>query len=213
MATPSWYPSYPLPDGTDWMHRLLALEQSVQSLSDRIGRLEQQVEEVRSRPPMHVEYHFDQLKVSELKGTLNVGLSPQGVQGIDAFETPPVSWQSVPGADEFESVPSIGTLQQQMLNYMDLDAPAVLMDLEREYGITLGDEHRSLVLRDVKRQLKERVHYYAKTAPYPANGTEEERRKWSETVIDKTTKDVGAAFRAYLAGLKSSSSDGGGETK
>jgi spore germination protein PC len=140
-------------------------------------------------------------------------LSPQGVQGIDAFETPPVSWQSVPGADEADKSPSIGTLQQQMLNYMDLEAPGVLRELENQYGVQLADEHRSRVLQDVKRQLKERVHYYAKTAPYPANGTEEEQRKWSLSVIEKTTRDVGAAFRAYLAGLKNGSSGAEGEGK
>ncbi|MBW5446810.1 hypothetical protein GE107_12125 [Cohnella sp. CFH 77786] len=201
---------YPFPDGPEIAQRLAQAEQTIRQLTDRIGQLERQLEELRNKPSLHVAYHFDQLKVNELKGTLNVGLSPQGVQGIDSFETPFTgNWQVTNGMTADEAAQPIGQLQQQMLDYMDREGPGVLFGLEQKYGVSLGEDHRQRVLNDVKTQLKDRVHYYAKTSPYPAVGTEEERRLWGQSVIDKTTKDVGIALTTYVESWKEKYGEGG----
>ncbi|WP_276352001.1 spore germination protein GerPC [Cohnella caldifontis] len=210
MSIPAWNWCYPLPDGTDLVQRLLQAEQTIREMTERVRKLESSLEEVRSRSPMHIEYHFDQLKVSELKGTLNVGLSPQGVQGMDSLEVPPAYWQAPPPPDSGVPQP-VSALQQQMMDYMDREAPLVLAEMEKQYGAPLGDDLRGRVLQDVKAQLRERVHYYAKTLPYPENGTEEERRRWGGTIVEKTKRDIDAAFAAYLNMRRSKSEFGGGD--
>lgn len=206
---------YPLPDGADLERRLSRAEQTLNRLSERLEQVERQLEEVNNRTPMHIEYHFDQLKVNELKGTLNVGLSPQGAQGIESFETPFSQWPQPGGmtADASADSRPIGELAQQMESYMDNDAPAILSGLEQQFGVTLNPAHRLRLLADVKGQLKERVHYYAKISPYPADGADEERRTWRQAVIDKTTRDVHAALSGYMQQWqkKSANEQGGAE--
>src|SRR5690606_6512155 len=118
VSYPGSFP-YPLPDGTDLERRLSRAEQTLNRLSERLEQVERQLEEFRNKTPMHIEYHFDQLKVNELKGTLNVGLSPQGAQGIDSFETPFGQWPQAGGtiSDVNDDRP-IGELAQQMESYM-----------------------------------------------------------------------------------------------
>lgn len=194
------YP-YPLPDGTELQQRLARAEQTLSRLSERLEHVERQLEDLKNKTPMHIEYHFDQLKVNELKGTLNVGLSPQGAQGIESFETPFSQWPqtSEPAVDATSDNRRIGELTQQMESYMDTDAPAILSGLEQQFGVTLNQAHRARLLADVKGQLKERVHYYARVSPYPvAEDAGEERRIWRQSVIDKTARDIHAALTTYV---------------
>lgn len=202
--TTGWngFMSYPMPDGANLAQRVFQVEQSVSRLAEQVERLERQLEEIRSRPPMHIEYHFDQLKVNELKGTLNVGLSPQGATGIDAFELPPDHWPVAASPEAAAGDGQIERLQQQMTEYMDQTAPANLGELEQRFGIPLEPAHRQRLLADIKRQLPERVRYYASVIPCPTDGAEAERQRWHQSVIDKTTRDIQDAFAAYLKRLK-----------
>ncbi|WP_239613797.1 spore germination protein GerPC [Cohnella mopanensis] len=183
---------------TEWCQRLYQTEVKLQQLTEQLANVQKQLDEVRNKQPLHVEYHFDQLKVNRLEGTLNVGISPQGVQGIESFETPnPVCWNVNTEQTEEANLP-IRALQKDMNEYMIKEAPAILIGMERQFGITLDEEHRRTILDDVNKQLNDRVRYYAKTIDYPDKGTDEERKNWNESVKDKTRRDIQAAFSAYL---------------
>jgi len=208
-------PCPPLPpDASQLIQRITEAEQNVRQLADRLSQVERQLAEVQARKPLHVEYHFDQLKVNELKGTLNVGLSPSGVQGIDSFETPPGSWpqqaenNAAAGADQ----QALADLMRQMDSYMETEASAYLAGLEQQFGAALDTDHRSRLLNDVKKQLKERVRYYANTSAYPADGTEDERQTWHRLILDKTARDVREALTTYMRKWKmGTSNDAEGE--
>jgi spore germination protein PC len=197
------YAPQPLPDGSDPAQRLLQAEESIRRLEERLKQAEKQLEELRARPPLHVEYHFDQLKVNELKGTLNVGLSPQGVQGIEALELPGGMWNVAAEPQSEEPIPQ---LQQYMLDYMDREGPLLLTELEAERGMALDDTHRLRLIADIKKQLNERVHYYGKTTPYPSAGSEQEKQEWKKSVADRTIRDVRTALSTYLDKWKHSAS-------
>lgn len=200
---------YPMPNDAILTQRLFQMEQSVRQLTDQVERLARQIEEVRSQTPMHIEYHFDQLKVNELKGTLNVGLSPQGVQGIDAMELPPNHWPVTASPEADDRAGPIDRLQQQMIEYMELSAPSCLNGLEQRLGIALEPAHRERLLADIKRQLPERIRYYASVKPCPPVDAEAERQRWHQAVIDKTTRDIQDAFATYMNRLKQQNSSGG----
>jgi len=195
----------------DWALRLQQAELKIQLLTERMADLQKQVDEAKSRPPMNVEYHFDQLKINRLEGTLNVGLSPQGVQGIESLETPDASCWKVTTEQADEAAEPIRELQGEMLSYMDSQAPRLLSDMLERFGIALDEAHRAQVIEDVKRQLGERVHYYARKEEYPPKDKEEERRAWRENVKRKTIRDIQGAFSAYLAKRQHSDATGGTE--
>jgi len=210
----SYHYPFPLPEGADLAQRLSQAEQTVKRLSERLDQAERLLEEIKNRAPMHVEYHFDQLKVNELKGTLNVGLSPQGAQGIDSLETPlsqGAQAGAAPAATGTESADRpAGELTRQMETYMDQEAPAILSGLEQQFGVRLDEAHRQRLIADVKGQLKERVHYYARISPYPPDGAEQEKRVWRQSVIDRTTRDIYDALTSYMdKWIKRMNSQGG----
>lgn len=215
-AHPYPYSAIP-PDANALAVRIAIAEQTLRQLTDRMGEIERQLTEVKARKPLHIEYHFDQLKVNELKGTLNVGLSPQGVQGIDSFETPQVNGlqQADSGPETSADQPPLADLMRSMDNYMALEAPVYLARLAQQFGAELDGDHRIRLLSDVKNQLKDRVKYYANTSAYPADGSDEERQLWHRFVLERTTKDVRDALMTYMSKWKTGMDnqlDGGNAT-
>jgi len=194
----------------DLARRLYQAEQKLKEQSDQIASLQQQLNDVKNKTPLHVEYHFDQLKVNRLEGTLNVGLSPQGVQGIESLETPdPSCWQVANGTTD-AALPTIRDIQKEMSDYMDSQSNDVLVELERQSGVALDPEHRKQVIEDVKRQLNTRVNYYARMSAYPADGTDDERKLWRDPIVQKTKRDIHGAFAAYLSNQNKMHSGKGG---
>ena len=66
-------------------------DRMIQHLQKKMKSLEKKVEQLEGRPPVHIdrmEYKFDQLKVETLEGTLNIGLNPSDLQGIEDLSVP-----------------------------------------------------------------------------------------------------------------------------
>lgn len=193
------------PDWSSWIQRLYQSELQLQQMNDKLNQLQKQLDEVKNKPPVHIEYHFDQLKVNHLEGTLNVGLTPQELKGVESLEIPNPACMQVEHTQPMESEPPIRSLQDEMLAYMDDKSTDLLMGLEGKYGITLEEEHRLRVIEDVKKQINERVHYYARTSPYPSTGTDDELSQWRDTIKEKTRRDIQGAFSGYLNKLQEAS--------
>ena len=63
----------------------------IRGMQKKIQSLEKRVSEIQNRTPVHIdrmEYKFDQLKVETLEGTLNIGLNPSDLQGIEDYSVP-----------------------------------------------------------------------------------------------------------------------------
>ncbi|MDG0813227.1 spore germination protein GerPC [Cohnella rhizosphaerae] len=199
--------------------RLQTLEAQMQAATDRIGSYEQQiatltqqqtqmqaqiaelqtrVEDLQRKPPVHVEYHFDQLKVSRLDGTLNIGLSPNGQSGVDAFDVPtPGMWQT-PAVGQEGPEPQIPGLLSEGAEFMNGEAPANLSALAAQNGLDFQPSELRAVTEDVKAQLGARIQYYARTMPLPEKAGDRELAAWRQSVMDKVKKDILTAFDSYV---------------
>jgi spore germination protein PC len=193
--------SYMAPDWNSYMERLQQAEQQLTQMSEKVSSLQKQLDEIKSKPPLHIEYHFDQLKVNHLEGTLNVGLTPQGIQDLESFDVPSAAAMNPQPIASEEPEPPISDLQTEMFDYMNHHSYRLLVELEKEWGVQLESSHRDRVVQDVKKQLDARVHYYARTSTYPPKGTEAERLKWKESIKERTARDIRGAFSSYIQKL------------
>ncbi|CAM3789337.1 spore germination protein GerPC [Cohnella lubricantis] len=239
--TQTWYgPPQPF-DWQAWFERFRQLEQQLQQAVSQIEDMTREIAELKSKPPVHVEYHFDQLKVSRLEGTLNIGLSPQGLQNMEPFDvsgagnwSPP--YAPVPGtvpgtapgavSGDAGSAPGAATgpaavpppsdataqrirgLQAEAASEVERTIPSALHELADQLQVPINEPHLRAIIDDIKKQLNHRVHYYARTTPYPEQGTDEERTNWSRSVLGRTKRDVEAAIAQYLRSLVQSQSEG-----
>lgn len=249
--TQTWYGSPQPFDWQSWFERFRQLEQQVQQTATQMDAMQREIAELKNRTPVHVEYHFDQLKISRLEGTLNIGLTPQGVQGIEQFDVSggagkwsPASASAAEFATGAAEGPSAGGisgavpgaasgaapsaaagaavgfpgadalnqriigLQTQAAGDVERSLPSALYKLADQFQVPINEPHLRAIIDDIKKQLNQRVHYYARTTPYPEQGTDEERANWNRSVLERTKRDVETAIMQYVRSLVQPSSGG-----
>ncbi len=130
------------------------LQQHIQQLNEQINSLEKRIHQLEqhSSPKTTIEkleYHFDQLKIERLDGTLHIGVTPEDLSNIDEF--------SVPGT----SPPQMQSALHQTLNqHIEQEIPAYMEQLEQHYNYPLEPAYRKTLLDDLKKQLSSRIAYY-----------------------------------------------------
>ncbi|WP_054024259.1 spore germination protein GerPC [Bacillus sp. FJAT-28004] len=194
--------------------RLDALEAKVIALCEQVKQLE-------ARPTYNIEgiqYHFDQLKVEKLDGTLNIGMTAPGM-GDD----------SIPGSIEQMAVsntqvfPTAGTsmpspsglyndIYAGMTRYLDTEAEKKLLSYENEFQIPLDPYHRQIIINDVRKQVPTRIQYYMQKTERSSDAqpSANDSNAMAAAVLAKTTRDADAALLAYMRQLQSNSTSTGG---
>ncbi|MDG0789806.1 spore germination protein GerPC [Cohnella ginsengisoli] len=175
------------------------LRQQHAEAQSRIGEMQTRIEDLQRQPPVHVEYHFDQLKVSRLDGTLNIGISPNAKGDVDSFEVPATGTWQTPAAGSEGPESFIPRLLKQGREMFDQEAAADLAATAAKNGISFEASEIGRVTEDVKAQLGPRIQYYARTTPLPKESGEKALADWEREVIGKVRKDVRAAFENYAA--------------
>lgn len=104
-----------------------------------------------------MEYKFDQLKVENLNGTLNIGLNPFSAKGqqIEDFQ---VDTETLKVNPETETNPDFyqGILQE-MHRYLDEEAYNRILHFEQEERTPLDEMYRQMMVDDIKKQMEHRL--------------------------------------------------------
>jgi spore germination protein PC len=205
-------------------HKLKEQHEQITKLETQIAALCEQVKILESRPAYNIEsieYHFDQLKVERLDGTLNIGMTAPGA-GDDSFPGS-IEQLAVPKPQVFPSAaPSITPqagpytdIYTEMNRYLDSEAQQRLLAYENELGIPLDPYHRRIIIEDVRKQVPTRIQYYLNylqqsegksDGEQAANNTE----SIVSSVLAKTIRDADAALLAYMRQLQSGNPSSGG---
>ncbi|WP_051390459.1 spore germination protein GerPC [Sediminibacillus sp. JSM 1682029] len=145
-----------------WQTYVNQLQQYIQNQDQRLQELEARVAELEknqknNQPNVErIDYHFDQLKIERLDGTLNIGISPEGLESIEDFA---VNQQQPTGLQPYSSPP-----RQQIVAGLDRlvtsEAPKLLEELSTQYQRPLSPKQRDILIQDIKQQLPNRAAYY-----------------------------------------------------
>ncbi|MFC0211609.1 spore germination protein GerPC [Paenibacillus chartarius] len=199
--------------------RILELQRTVSGLSSELTAVKEQ-KGVRIDK---IEYNFDQLKVERLEGTLNIGVTPGGLQSIEEFA---VNGQSAPlGAQpgpEHGSGPSpqdqsesgsnsrsaadqaggwIAEIGRQVASYLDEDIARDLQRWVKERQLPLDADAQKLVLDDIRAQLDDRIRHYAKeNGNRAAAGVTLD--SIARDIIERTKRDIHTAITTYVTGFQ-----------
>lgn len=134
---------------------------------------------------------------------------------------PSMGATSGPGATAPQ--PPYPEIRQQVDLYLNQTAPEKLVQLEYEFDIPLDPFHRRLIIEDIRKQMSARVQYYIQQTSRASSGESSEgsqppsdeasQAQLSQTqaalVLAKTTRDIDAALRAYMAQLKGGAASAG----
>ncbi|WP_102347408.1 spore germination protein GerPC [Bacillus sp. Marseille-P3661] len=166
--------------------------------------LQQQIEDFKKRPTTNIEkieYKFDQLKIETLEGTLNIGLSPNGMGDPETFEDltvgkPP---QGVPPI--LQAYPQVYPQVLTDINrYLSKDCPQIINEVAQQNNHTLDHYYHSLIIQDIQKQIDERIRFYINQVneDNARNLNEEELIK---QITNKVKGDIRNAIETFIKHL------------
>lgn len=169
--------------------RIRELEVKVEAISRQIEMLQQQ----KSIQVDKIEYHFDQLKIEKLEGTMSIGLSPAGLgdQSIEDLTANGKVIQTHTGRSE-----SFERIQKKVYVYLESDCPEELEQLELKHGKPLQEELRQRMIGDLRRQADDRIEQYMNrmlTDPFMMLTPEQEGE-----IAALVVRDIRAGIEQYM---------------
>ncbi|CAM4525134.1 spore germination protein PC [Paenibacillus endophyticus] len=202
-------------------NKLKEQQEQLEALSAKVLDLCEQIKHLEARPTYNIEsieYHFDQLKVDKLDGTLNIGMTAPGM-GDETFPGS-IEQLAVSKPEVFPSAgptipdpsPVYNEVFNEMTRYLDAGAPQTLLAYENQFGIPLDPYHRKIIIEDVRKQVPTRIHFYMQKKEKGAEAKQaaEDSPASAADVLAKTRRDADAALYAYMRQLQTGSPSSGG---
>jgi spore germination protein PC len=175
-----------------------AHEQRIKGLEQTIQQLSEELKQLKEKPTIHVdtiEYKFDQLKVETLEGTLNIGLNPSDVEGIEDLAVPnkTINPKSAP-KDQMQRTIEI---EEALLKFMETDLPEIIQEAEVRLNIQSNQTYLSFIKDDIKKQLPTRIDFHLR-ASSSHEMAEEEMKISNQTIIDLIKKEIQNGVSVFL---------------
>ena len=172
-------------------------DRKIRRLQKKIASLEQKVTELQNRPPIKVErmeYKFDQLKVETLEGTLNIGLNPTDLQGIEDFS---ISNQNGTLAPK-ERMTMFTEIEGSIRQYLDTNLNQIMTNAGQQLQFEVDDTYREFILQDITKQLPGRIEYYLNQ---PLRSENESLQKQKERIVEQMKKEIDYGVLTFLQNL------------
>lgn len=147
-----------------WLQMYIqAQEQRIITLETTVQKMREEMKQLMEKQAIHVdkiEYKFDQLKVETLEGTLNIGLNPSDLSGIEDFAVQNQSLNT-PLSPKQQMQRSM-KIEEAVYRYLETDLPHLVESVQNELGIQSNDSYLAFIKQDIIKQLPNRIEYHLK---------------------------------------------------
>ena len=184
------------PNWTKYMydiHEYIRQQETViETLMKRVNQLEENLQNAKSNKIEKIEYHFDQLKIERLDGTLHIGLSPQDLANLEDtnFINPTTNTNSPNYPPPLKQ-----TIQAELSAYLQQSGPSIIHQLAVEHNTRLDDGYPSILIQDIEKQLPGRIAFYENEAYQKKIHTQEELHAF---ITDKIKAEIHQSLKNYM---------------
>jgi spore germination protein PC len=181
---------------------MMKQEQRIQILEETIAGLKRDLEELKNKPAIRVdkiEYKFDQLKVETLEGTLNIGLNPSDLQGIDSLEINDAAGPHVGPIDPKGMFRNTMEMEEEVYARLELELPQLINNAEARVNQQLDENYYDFIKEDIKKQVPTRVQHHLKQTPYREEAGDKEG--WKQSIIQKLLKEMENGICTFINNL------------
>lgn len=190
----------------DWVHHIeqtLAVQQQhIQYLEGEITRLKMELHDKQASPIFHVdkiEYHFDQLKVDTLEGSLQIGMSTTSVNQLPVHledlaykQHPPfIKPTNEPALKKAEPIKTT-PIFEHLKDYLMKNGRDIISAQTETEPFEFSEEHISTMIQDIVKQLPTRISHYAKQLQ------KDNRDITPEQIIFQTKQDILTAIQNHI---------------
>ncbi|HYK74695.1 MAG TPA: spore germination protein GerPC, partial [Pseudoneobacillus sp.] len=167
-----------------------------------IKTFEEEMKGLKNKTPINVErieYKFDQLKIETLEGTLNIGLNPTDLEGMDEFAVSgkQLAQNPLKPADKMQYTMRI---EEPILQYLETEVSPIVQQYAQENNIPLDDSYVTFIQNDVKKQLPSRIEYYINQIPLDQR-TPEHLAHAGNQIVESIKNDIHKGIKIFLNNL------------
>lgn len=191
---------------TQLYQTLQSQQEQLASLQNHIVQLTQDLTQLKNAKPINIEkieYHFDQLKVETLEGTLNIGLTPSTIS--DQVDELSVNGKEITGGlseGTPEHPPKTEPLHPLMSRIEKYLAEGFYDDIARiaeRYQVPIDPEFYPMIMEDIQKQIEPRIRHYLKQQNTLLSN--ESRSESEERIYAQTKQDIRVAIENFIRGL------------
>lgn len=174
-----------------WLQNCIqAQDQRIAQLERTVKQLMEELQQIKTKPSIHVdtiEYKFDQLKVETVEGTLNIGLNPTDLQGIEdlAIDNQIANNISHPKVQMQRSM----EIEDEILRYLETDLPNIIISTQNTLQIEPNGAYLSFIKEDVKKQLPSRINFHLRNLN-PQERSVENQNAANEKIINQIKQEI-----------------------
>lgn len=168
-------------------------QQRIEQLEHEIVRLQQELSELKKAKKIHIdklEYHFDQLKVDRLEGTLNIGLSTKNLE--EQIEDLTVNGEQI--NTEIDEDEKIKEMLAQFEHYFATEFVGDVERLSSQYGVPIDRSFLPLIQEQIQKQLASRIYHYMQQAKQ----SKMNHQNSYDQIYSLTKQDILAAIEQFL---------------
>ncbi|MBV7508561.1 spore germination protein GerPC [Bacillus sp. sid0103] len=184
-----------------WMQMCIqAQEQRILTLEKTLQKMREDIKQLSERQSIHVdkiEYKFDQLKVETLEGTLNIGLNPSELAGIEDFAVQNQSL-TTPISPKHQMQRSM-KIEEAMYRYIETDLPPIVEAAQRELNVQPNDEYLSFIKQDIIKQLPSRIEQHLTSNSATSRSSEAARS--DDLIIEALKKEIQNGVNIFFSNL------------
>ncbi|WP_066054580.1 spore germination protein GerPC [Robertmurraya korlensis] len=184
------------------LHQLVKNQENrIRMLEHSLLQVQTEMSKLKEKPPIHVdriEYKFDQLKVESLDGTLNIGLNPSDLQGIDEFSVPNQSVKT-PYSPKQMFQRSM-ELEDKVYDYMGHHLPSIFETTQAKLQTTLDESYYHFIEEDIRKQIPKRLELYLREISAGEKETLD-TQQIDDKVLERFHKEMEYGVEAFIKNL------------
>lgn len=184
-----------------WLQMFVqAQEQRIQTLETTLQKMQETIKQLNEKQSIHVdkiEYKFDQLKVETLEGTLNIGLNPSELAGIEDFavQNQPLTTPISPKEQMQRSM----KLEEAIYRYIETDLPPIVETAQRKLNVQPNEEYFSFIKQDIIKQLPSRIEHHLNS--HSSRNQPSENESSDGLIIDAIKKEIQNGVNVFFSNL------------
>jgi len=175
-------------------NQLSVQSDKLQQLEKLVRQLQSDIDSLKSNNAAAIgpiNYHFEQLKIEKLEGTLNIGITPS--EG-NKLEEVMVNGQPLEGKEDDRTALS-AKIRPAVADYLQREAPERVVQLASEKSLSINEPYTQMVIQDLQNQLDRRIHEYLSQLPAVQSQSDQEIY---DSIVGQIKADIDTAIKQHV---------------
>ncbi|ULO10082.1 hypothetical protein H1230_15700 [Paenibacillus sp. 19GGS1-52] len=172
--------------------------QKLQQLEKQLEELQKDVETLKNNKSAAIgpiNYHFEQLKIEKLEGTLNIGITPNEGNHLDEAV---VNGQTIGSQSQDTEKQALSEkIRPELAAYLQNEVPEQFVRRAKERKANINPQYIQMVTQDLEQQMDGRIEEYLSQLPV----VQENRDNIEEvcaSIVSQIKRDIDTAVQRHM---------------